>query len=177
MFVCARATGSKLLLHRERWWQSQGLLVVLSPQLQPAPSTLGQNFQGVCPKWMLGLLLPFGCCEWCCHEHACASSSLRPWLQFFYLFFCQISKTYVFFVCHRILVISLCVPWDEKVGNCRSICTQPFVFIWKWNLGIPMKIWLLILPLDKNLLQAYCVHQALGFSSEQNIAVLMDPVV
>ena len=32
-------------------------------------------------------------------------------------FFSYRQKAQHFLVCHRILVISLCVPWDEKVEN------------------------------------------------------------
>ena len=32
-------------------------------------------------------------------------------------FSCEIGKNIYFLVCHRILGISLCVPWDEKGGK------------------------------------------------------------
>ena len=53
--------------------------------------------------------------------------------------FCQIGKNIMYFSkCHRILVISLWVPWDEKVENhsskklknqMKKVCC--FHFIWK----------------------------------------------
>ena len=42
------------------------------------------------------------------------NKSHSVWMNQNYAYFCQISKKYILLVCHRILVISLCVPCDEK---------------------------------------------------------------
>ena len=55
-----------------------------------------------------------------------------------YLFFVRSAKIFIFFMCWRILVISLCVPWDEKVENC---CSREFTLkcICRWRFPIYMR--------------------------------------
>uniref|UniRef100_A0A5F8A2I6 Uncharacterized protein n=1 Tax=Macaca mulatta TaxID=9544 RepID=A0A5F8A2I6_MACMU len=37
-------------------------------------------------RWTPGLLLPFGCCEYCCYEHGCANTSLSHCFHFFLVY-------------------------------------------------------------------------------------------
>ena len=51
------------------------------------------------------------------NDNSQPNNSRPVWMNQNYTVFCQIGKKKFFLVCCRILVISLCVPWDEKGEN------------------------------------------------------------